>query len=139
MALQERHHVAALQVSNEAGTAALSELAKGLANDVAAITQDFLNSLAETNRETVIALREVGAGVQTSIASVNNLAVSNQQNFSELSSFMQDGFKALFACEQSRSAREEARLLREEEREKRAEQRMQRLEEGEIARLQREE
>jgi hypothetical protein len=139
LALQEQHHVAALRVSNEAGTAALSELAKGFVKDVAAIAQDFRNSLAETNRETVIALREVGAGVQASIASVNSLAVSNQHQFSELSSFMHEGFKALVACEQGRSAREEARLLREEEREVRAEQRMQRLEEGENARLEREE
>jgi hypothetical protein len=136
---QERRHIEAMNRSQTQSSATLLSLSSDFITEVRVITQQFSDAVAESNKETVKALREVGAGVQASIASVNNLAVSNQKQFFEMSSFMQQGFQALIACEEGRSRREEARMLREEEREARAEARMQRYEDGEAARLQREE
>jgi hypothetical protein len=107
--LQERHHVAALRVSNEAATASLAELATAFARDIAVISQDFRSSLAEMNRNTVLALREVGEGVQASIAATNNLAVSNKKEISELSSLVHQGFRTLIGIEEKRAVREEVR------------------------------
>jgi hypothetical protein len=107
--LQERHHIAALHVSNEAATASLAELATAFARDIAVITQDFRSSLAEMNRNTVLALREVGEGIQASIAATNNLAVSNKREISELSSLVHVGFRTLIGIEEKRAVREEVR------------------------------
>ncbi len=107
--LQERHHIAALRGSNEAATASLAELATAFAKDIAVITQDFRSSLAEMNRNTVVALREVGEGIQASIAATNNLAVSNKREISELSSLVHHGFQTLIGIEEKRALREEVR------------------------------
>jgi hypothetical protein len=136
---QERHHITTLRESNAASSASLTGLAAGFAQEVAGIIKAFMTVFAETNKETVQALREVGAGVQASIVSVNNLAVSNQQQYTAMSSVMEQGFLALFDCEKKRAEREEARMLRDEEREARAEARLQRIEDAEEERLKREE
>ena len=97
---QETRFVASLQITNEAASSSLTGLATEFGKDVGTITHGLKSSLAEIEKNTVVALLEGGEG---SIAAVNNLALSHKAQMLEMNQAMTQSFQALFDFEARRS------------------------------------